>query len=1017
MPKKIIYTISFFCCAFFCNAQNQGNIILSQINEDNGLSDNHTTCVLKDKQGLVWVGTQDGLNLLDGSSLKNFKHRDADSFSISTNFIYDIKEDEDGNIWIATSDGLNCYNKKVQHFFNYTLVASPYSSTALIFSIAIDKKNIWCGTDGGLIKFNASDKSSLLFECGQTEILNRRRSCNKINYLLLDENKICWLCTGEGFWSFNTTNGQFKKEISAENDPFYHPLFLTVSEESGDKLWVGNWSYGLKLFDKRTGQITNYNKQSGSQSHINSITKILLPGGKHILWLNGAMQAFDPATATFFQYKKPLLLPDYPMVKANYVSPDNWVWMMSDKGLYIYNPQRQVFNTQVFNTALTSQSMVLNQVDNNIILGGQSSSLFRVLDNSLDEINNYSNSFFTAKPHKRISTAALSLVKRDNNSWWMGTTEGIVHFNNPAGPKKWFEHIEKDTFSLPKNFINHLFFDHEKKLWIFPWREGIWQMDTATGRCKQILDGLSLNAGVRKKLVIADVAEDAEGNIWMCDLDEGIILYERKANRFSKPFAAQIGSAVHTAKIYWRNGYFYSIADNTIIKWKDKSNCIKINFPPEIEKQVYDFTPDLQGNWWFVTKNGLTCFNEGKNIFTRFTTADGLYSNDLDATIYCTSNGNIVIAAPLFLTVFDAKKILEAPQTLPAMLLTNFAANGNHVNYSSGKAVHLAYNSSNLSFEWALPDYTNPFRNQYYYRLEGIDTGWRYAGNKGAVQFANLTAGSYTILLKAANANGDFTKEHISIHFIIHPPFWKTAWFIIGCLLLTGIFIYWLFKRRLKAVKKKAAVQQQMSELEMKALRAQMNPHFIFNSLNSIQECIVMNNTGAAYEYLSKFSKLVRRILENSGKLFVPLNEEIELLQWYVELEQLRFKEPVDFSMTADASVDTHNISLPSMIIQPYIENALWHGLAYKEGDKKLSVHFMQKEHGINCVITDNGIGRQSSAALKTQTRSYKKSMGMMITKERLELFNKQAKVETVDLFTANNQAAGTKIIIYLPTE
>ena len=1011
MLKKILHTIIFLCDAFSGYTQNPPNLIFSQINEENGLSDNHVNCVLKDKQGLVWIGTEDGLNLLDGSSIKVFKHKEADTTSITNNYIKDIKEDDNGNIWIATSLGLNCYNKKAQHFFNYFLAASPYSTSAIIFSLAIDKQFIWCGTDGGLFKFNTTNGSSIFFECGKAEQAGNRRFCNKVNYVLLDEEKNCWLCTAEGLWSFNTTNNIFKKQVSAGNDPLYHPLFFTLLNAGNNKLWVGNWQYGLKLLDKKTGQVTNYFNKPGCPPSVYSIAKVPQPDGGFLLWLNGNLNAFNPVTESFFQYKKPLLLAEYPTVRGNYVSADNWVWIYTDKGLLIYNPQRQVFNTQVFNSSITSQEVVFNSINNNMLVCGERDSMVLEFDDNLRQLHNFSNLLFKNHLGKKKASAALSLVKETNTVWWMSTTEGIVHFDLTTGNTKWFDHNDADSTSLPRNFINHLFFDSEKKLWIFPWREGIWQMDTVSGKCTKIFEGFSGNAPIKKKLVISDAAEDEQGNIWLCDLDEGIILYERKSGKFSLPFIAQVGPGVRTSRIHKHNGYFYSVANSTIIKWKDKDHCTKINFPPEIEKTVYDFAPDLQGNWWFASKNGLIYFNEEKNIFKRFTTADGLYSNDLDATMYCSPSGKMIIGALPFLTAFDPQKILQASQTAPQLLFTKFSVNGNIAAYNSSNTINLDHNNNNILFEWALPDYTNAFRNQYYCRLQGIDTGWRYVGNKGEVQYANLSPGNYTILLRAANANGDFATDNISIHFIIHPPFWKTNWFLLLSLLLTGFFIYRLFKRRVNIVKRKAALQQQMSELEMKALRAQMNPHFIFNSLNSIQECIVTKNTDAAYNYLSQFSKLVRRILENSGKETVPLKEEQELMQWYLSLEQLRFTDEFTFSIQNNCSNPL--IEIPSMIVQPFIENALWHGLANKPGKKNIALVFNDDDNGILIEITDNGIGRKAAALLPR--RPDKQSMGLEITKERLQNYSHASSIEIIDLLDANGNAGGTKVIIHLP--
>jgi ligand-binding sensor domain-containing protein len=1010
MPKKKFCSILFLCINFTVHAQTPANLIFSQVNEENGLSDNHVTCVLKDRQGLVWIGTEDGLNLLDGSTVKVFKHKDADSTTISNNYINAIKEDKEGNIWIATALYLNCYNKKLQRFFNYPLAYSPYSTSAIISSIAIDGSFIWCATDGGLCKFNSSNGTSIFFECGKDEPAANRRFCNKTNYVLLDENKVCWLCTWYGIWSFDAKTNQFRKYNSGSDDPLVQPLFLTALNETGNRLWIGSWQFGLKLLDKKTGKIINYPASSIYSHPISSIIKVPQADGNDVLWLNGSLNAFNPATGVFFQYKKPLLMPEHPVVKGNYISPDNWVWLFTDKGLYIYNPQRQVFNNQVFNKAITSQEIISLPVKNNFFVCAQGDSILLEYDSNLKLVNNFSDILYRGHPAKRKSSAALALIKENDSRWWMSTSEGIVNFDLASGNVKWFEHKEGDSTSLPRNFINYIFFDNKKTLWIFPWRGGVWQMDTLSGKCNKIFDGFATVSGA-KKLLIADAAEDDDGNIWMCDLDEGIVLFERKTNSFSKPFANQIGDGVHTSRIYKRGAYFYSVANNTIIKWKDKNNCIKINFPPEMDKPVYDFAADRQNNWWFATRNGLVYFNEEKNIFKRFTTADGLYSNDLNATVYCMPGGKIIIGDVFFLTAFDPQKIIQAAQTVPHILLTKFTVNGNPLNYTEGNPINLTHSTNNIFFGWALPDYTNPLRNQYYCRLQGIDTNWRYVGNKGEVQYANLSAGNYTILLRAANANGDFADENITLHFIIHPPFWKTTWFLLSFLFITVVLIYLFFKRRLDSVKRKIELQQQMGELEMKALRAQMNPHFIFNSLNSIQECIVSKNTEAAYNYLSQFSKLVRRILENSGKEMVPLKEEQELMQWYLSLEQLRFTD--EFTFTIQNNCSNLQTEIPSMIIQPFIENALWHGLANKKGKKMIQLLFNDEANGINIQILDNGIGRKAAAQLPQ--RPDKQSMGLAITRERLQNYSHASSIEIIDLLDNNGNPEGTKVIIHLP--
>ena len=230
--------------------------------------------------------------------------------------------------------------------------------------------------------------------------------------------------------------------------------------------------------------------------------------------------------------------------------------------------------------------------------------------------------------------------------------------------------------------------------------------------------------------------------------------------------------------------------------------------------------------------------------------------------------------------------------------------------------------------------------------------------------------------------------------------------------------LFLLVRKRINGIKRKAALQQQMSELEMKALRAQMNPHFIFNSLSSIQESIISNKTEAASKYLGKFSKLIRMVLENSGKKFISLQDEINYLQLYLELESFRFDD-LNFTISCNES-DTAFIRIPPMIVQPYVENALKHGLAHKAGEKKLSVLFYHnKKNQLTAEITDNGIGRKQSMLINTSRTDAHQSMGMQITQQRLSLLNEeqQASVEITDLSEENGSAAGTKVTVILPTE
>ena len=236
----------------------------------------------------------------------------------------------------------------------------------------------------------------------------------------------------------------------------------------------------------------------------------------------------------------------------------------------------------------------------------------------------------------------------------------------------------------------------------------------------------------------------------------------------------------------------------------------------------------------------------------------------------------------------------------------------------------------------------------------------------------------------------------------------------IALALLAGIFYILYRQYQLKNEKKLLTLEQTM-------LRSQMNPHFLFNSLNSIKLYIINNEKKNAVHYLNKFSKLVRKILEASSLKEIPLAEELETVELYMNIENIRFSNEIDFKITVDEGIDLHTVKIPSLILQPFLENALWHGLSSTEGPKKITLHIGKSKDGfIHIDITDNGIGREMAEKIKEGKVLKRKSMGIDITKERLKNFSRDYQnsfdLEILDLYDANGKASGTKVLLHIPT-
>jgi len=318
----------------------------------------------------------------------------------------------------------------------------------------------------------------------------------------------------------------------------------------------------------------------------------------------------------------------------------------------------------------------------------------------------------------------------------------------------------------------------------------------------------------------------------------------------------------------------------------------------------------------------------------------------------------------------------------------------------------------------------NPLRYQdikYEYRLEGLQSDWIKNDTSEVTTFRDLKKGTYQFQARYFDA---ISNEYIysgKLALIYKPNELLSKYLFYGILTLLilwllSFFLYRHFskKRRLQAIQK---YETQLREVQDAALRSQMNPHFLFNSLNSIRYFIVANDNDKAAGYLTKFSRLIRMILENSKKKTVLLADEIHLLDLYVNMEQIRFEDKFDYEVVLAPDLDIHKKMIPPMLIQPYIENAIIHGINPKEGRGKITLEISQKDQYLLLQIIDNGIGREKSRALKKQSLLKKESLGMSITKTRLDLASskEKAKVEIIDLKNDLKEAMGTEIQIWLP--
>jgi hypothetical protein len=420
------------------------------------------------------------------------------------------------------------------------------------------------------------------------------------------------------------------------------------------------------------------------------------------------------------------------------------------------------------------------------------------------------------------------------------------------------------------------------------------------------------------------------------------------------------------------------------------------------------------GTVWVGTDNGLNRIT-GNSIVT-YSTADGLSANMINAILI---DENMVYAGtPDGVTCFDKRKV-------SAFSRCNLRLLGVMVNGQPTDTPHLPelkYGNNSLRIDYAAISFKAAGDILYHYRVLGLDTAWKTT-TLTALEFISLPPGRYTLELFATN-KFNVKSGTILLKIRVLAPFWQNVWFMIAAVAAL-IFLTWLVvNKRNKQVRKKEAAQrmfeQKMQDLELKALRAQINPHFIFNCLHSVQEFILDKDMLKANKYLSNFARLIRQTLDNSLQQMIPLSDEIAYLTTYLNLERLRCNDRFVYRITTDGSIIPAHTYIPGMILQPYVENAIRHGVQHTGNQQgEIDICFRRKGATVLCTITDNGIGRKATQALPREGRAVYRSIGMQLTQERIDMMNKSLPDSILltisDITAGNGMVTGTDVTICFP--
>ncbi len=402
-------------------------------------------------------------------------------------------------------------------------------------------------------------------------------------------------------------------------------------------------------------------------------------------------------------------------------------------------------------------------------------------------------------------------------------------------------------------------------------------------------------------------------------------------------------------------------------------------------------------------------------VITRYPYSDEL--NSFFNTVLVDKN-IIYGGTPDGIVWFDKKDTLRSS-------MCNLKVLGVRVNEKEKELQHnyfLPYRNNNISFNYAAISMKSAGNMVYHYRLSGLDSNWKTT-TQTSLELISLPPGEYKFELFAVN-KFDVKSQPYIVNIVVQTPFWRSNWFMVSALVLTALIAWFIGTLHNRSIirkdKLRRQAEQQLLDLEQKALRAQMNPHFIFNCLHSIQSFILDNDSEKANKYLSQFASLIRQTLENSLQSFILLAEEIKYLSTYLQLEQMRSESKFEYRIETEAGLPTATISIPVMVLQPFVENAVRHGVqSVNDRTGLINIHFSTNDQQLVCRIEDNGIGRQQAQLQRNSRPAPYRSRGMQLTYERIELINtnsvKKITVETVDKFNECNEPSGTDVIIRFP--
>lgn len=790
----------------------KSDIKFERLTVEDGLSSNHVYSILHDSQGFIWFGTSEGLNRFDGYSFKAYRHDPTDTTSISDNFIWfeSLVEDPFGMIWVGTKTaGLNRFDRISETFkrFQHDPDDSSSLSSNNNLSLWVDHSNtLWVGTDWGLNKFDRATETFQRFlhdPKDSTSLVHN--NIGEIHETGSGDETQLWIATLGGLDKFDPKSGRFEHIKLGGLYPESRGA-EPVTDIYGDgrgTLWLGSFQ-GLVKLNLRTmaTKFYRHDPENINSLNFNVVTDIWQDPGTQgrVLWITTriGLNRFDTETETFSHYGN---------IRSNSLHEDKTqrLWIGSfGGGVHSLNRPTKEFSFMGHDPG-NPNSLSWGHVD--AIYQDQAGILWIGTNDRLNKLDRDAGLFTEYSFDPDTSSFISGIAEAQNGMLWLGIWgNGLIKFDPETGQFRKYRHDPSTPGSLPSNLVGRVYFDRFGTLWFGTDTQALTRLlpeGQETGRFTNFELEFASPKAFENGMDFAFL-EDSRGEFWLGSHLKGLYRFDRETEQFT-PYKHDPNNTKSLS-----NNTVYSlietVSERDTLMWVGTSNGLnRFDRGSQTFKRIYNIQPggsdfifslisDDHGSLWIQNQKGVSKYDINQETFTNFAGSRGLpadMQNQFGA--YRSGNGEIFFGGMRGMIHFHPDSILNNSH-VPRVVLTDFKILNEPAVLDSSitvkKRVDLTHDQNFFSFEFAALDYTDPKKNQYAYKLEGLDESWI---NSDTRRFANYTAvapGKYTFRVKGSNNDGVWNEEGASLIINISPPWWRTNWAYALYGILFGLTLY-----------------------------------------------------------------------------------------------------------------------------------------------------------------------------------------------------------------------------------